>query len=194
MTQPVFKNGLAVTAGTITIYNIDTVTGEFLCISNEFIPVGVGLPAHSTSKKPAAEKAGFARCFRGGKWQDVEDRRGRTYYSITDGSRIEVTELGAIGDGYVSSAPATAFDVWNGSEWITDTVAGKAAAVAQADEEKQQRLNAAAVIIETLKDAEAGGFIEEEDKAKLTAWLKYRYQLLKIDTTTAPDIEWPEAL
>ncbi|MDA4396305.1 tail fiber assembly protein, partial [Escherichia coli] len=32
----------------------------------------------------------------------------------------------------------------------------------------------------------------EEEKALLAAWKKYRVLLNRVDTSTAPDIEWPE--
>ncbi|HFG0111130.1 TPA: tail fiber assembly protein, partial [Escherichia coli] len=31
----------------------------------------------------------------------------------------------------------------------------------------------------------------EEEKALLAAWKKYRVLLNRVDTSTAPDIEWP---
>ncbi|WP_424679672.1 tail fiber assembly protein, partial [Escherichia coli] len=33
----------------------------------------------------------------------------------------------------------------------------------------------------------------EEEKALLAAWKKYRVLLNRVDTSTAPDIEWPVA-
>ncbi|EKD3398684.1 tail fiber assembly protein [Escherichia coli] len=32
----------------------------------------------------------------------------------------------------------------------------------------------------------------EEEKALLAAWKTYRVLLNRVDTSTAPDIEWPE--
>ncbi|HHA1387841.1 tail fiber assembly protein [Enterobacter kobei] len=63
--------------------------------------------------------------------------------------------------------------------------------VTEANQQKTSLIDYAASVIDPLKDALDGGYIEEEDKAKLTAWQKYRYQLTKVDTSTAPDISWP---
>ncbi|VVT52157.1 Phage tail fiber assembly protein [Kosakonia radicincitans] len=36
------------------------------------------------------------------------------------------------------------------------------------------------------------GIISDEDKAELIIWQKYIQALRKVDTSTAPDIAWPE--
>ncbi|EOY5723697.1 tail fiber assembly protein [Enterobacter cloacae] len=63
--------------------------------------------------------------------------------------------------------------------------------VAEANQQKASLIDYATSVIDPLKDALDGGYIEEEDKATLTAWQKYRYQLTKVDISTAPDITWP---
>ena len=35
------------------------------------------------------------------------------------------------------------------------------------------------------------GIISDDDKASLIAWMKYIQALNAVDTSTAPDIEWP---
>ena len=50
----------------------------------------------------------------------------------------------------------------------------------------------ATAIIAPLADAKAGGYIEDEDAPWLTEWQRYRYRLTKVDTSTAPEIIWPE--
>lgn len=55
--------------------------------------------------------------------------------------------------------------------------------------EKAKLLRAEAdAVIAPLKDAFDGGYIDELDKSTLTAWQKYRYNLLKVDLN---DPEWP---
>ncbi|CNI78844.1 tail assembly chaperone gp38 [Yersinia pekkanenii] len=44
-----------------------------------------------------------------------------------------------------------------------------------------------------MRDAKDGGYIDDEDIPRLTAWQKYRYTLTKVDISAAPDIEWPVA-
>jgi len=46
------KNGLAKSAGTLTIYNFDALSGEFTGSSDEFLAQGVGLPAYGCITVP----------------------------------------------------------------------------------------------------------------------------------------------
>ncbi|SUC26484.1 Caudovirales tail fibre assembly protein [Providencia rustigianii] len=46
-------------------------------------------------------------------------------------------------------------------------------------------------IIDTLQDAIDLGLATDEEIEKLKEWKVYRIQLNRIDTSTAPDIEWP---
>ncbi|HDT0720387.1 TPA: tail fiber assembly protein [Proteus mirabilis] len=45
-------------------------------------------------------------------------------------------------------------------------------------------------IIEPLKDAKEGGYINKEDIDKLERWKKYRYQLTKVNVEDE-NLEWP---
>lgn len=60
---------------------------------------------------------------------------------------------------------------------------------AQAKAEKEGRIKEASNIIAPLKDALEGGYIDDDDKLKLTAWQKYRYELTKVDAVKPV---WPE--
>jgi hypothetical protein len=46
--------------------------------------------------------------------------------------------------------------------------------------------------IAPLNDAVELGIQTEEEVMQLTEWKKYRVALSRIDTSTAPDIVWPE--
>ncbi|AFN31189.1 Phage tail fiber assembly protein [Klebsiella michiganensis E718] len=46
--------------------------------------------------------------------------------------------------------------------------------------------------IAPLNDAVELGIQTNEEVAQLTEWKKYRISLSRIDTSTAPDIAWPE--
>ncbi|EMY0057858.1 tail fiber assembly protein, partial [Providencia rettgeri] len=88
--------------------------------------------------------------------------------------------------------PKTEFDKWNGKKWVTDTEAQKAVLVAQAEQEKAQRLEEANATITHLQDAIEVGLDDDDYQAKLTAWKTYRVLLNRVDTSLAPDIDWPE--
>ncbi|MGD8163376.1 tail fiber assembly protein [Pantoea sp. FN0307] len=59
--------------------------------------------------------------------------------------------------------------------------------------EKVNSMKVATDIINTLQDAVELGMATDDEAALLTAWKKYRVMLNRVDTSTAPDIEWPEA-
>jgi len=60
-----------------------------------------------------------------------------------------------------------------------------------AEQQKTALLAEATAVIAPLADAAAGGYIDDADKPKLAAWQRYRYELTKVDTGTAPVISWP---
>lgn len=63
--------------------------------------------------------------------------------------------------------------------------------VAAAKYHKAALLAEASAVITPLADASAEGYIDDADVPRLTAWQKYRYALTKVDTSTAPNINWP---
>ncbi|MCE9896281.1 MULTISPECIES: tail fiber assembly protein [Citrobacter freundii complex] len=48
-------------------------------------------------------------------------------------------------------------------------------------QKKSALLAEASTVIAPLRDASDGGYIDDTDKPKLVAWLKYRYDLTKVD-------------
>ena len=185
------KNGLADTAGMITIYNYDAKTGEYINSAEEYFPQGLGVPANSTIVAPLVVKKNNVAVFREGKWQAIADHRGETVYAIADGAEIEVTEPGDYPAGTTASKPATDFDKWDGTKWVTDTEELNAAQVKSAERKKASLLAEAQAKISIWQTELQLGIIENEDKATLISWLSYIKALQKTDTITAPDIKWP---
>ena len=64
--------------------------------------------------------------------------------------------------------------------------------IVEAEQKKQSLLAEANNAIAPLQDAVDLGIATDEEKAKLTAWKKYRVLLNRVDTSTTPDIEFPE--
>ncbi|WP_281729026.1 tail fiber assembly protein [Providencia rettgeri] len=64
--------------------------------------------------------------------------------------------------------------------------------IAEAEQQKQSLLAEANNAIAPLQDAVDLGVVTDEEKAKLTAWKTYRVLLNRVDTSLAPDIDWPE--
>lgn len=61
-----------------------------------------------------------------------------------------------------------------------------------AESKKQSLLSEAAARVGPLQDAVDTGMATEEETTALTEWKKYRVLLMRIDKSTAPDIEWPK--
>lgn len=189
------ENGLATKAGWIKVYIADPHTREYINASMENIYFDVSVSAGAYIDAPdLPTKAGFAvvRSEDGAKWEIVTDNRGKTAYHTETRQPIEIDFIGDLPDTLTLLEPKTEFDKWNGKKWVTDTEAQKAAFIAQADQEKSQRLDEANRTITDLQDAIDVGLALDGDAEKLQEWKKYRVLLKRVDTSTAPDIVWPE--
>ena len=188
------KSGIAIKAGDMTVYNFDGKTREYLSASVEFLAVGVGIPANSCTDVPVDEKAGFAVCRTAtlDGWRYVTDHRGETVYDTETSQPVEITELGDYPDNVTTIKPLTPYDRWSGSEWVTDETAQKSGQVLEAKQQKSALLTEAQSVISLWQTELQLGIISDDDKASLIAWMKYIQALNAIDTSTAPDIEWPE--
>ncbi|HBA6538767.1 TPA: tail fiber assembly protein [Escherichia coli] len=187
------KNGIATKAGDMVVYNYDGDTREYLASSVEFLPVGVGIPANSCTDAPFDAKDGFAVCRAASldEWEYVADHRGETVYDTATGQPVNITMPGDYADGVTTIAPTTPYDDWNGSEWVTDENALQRGQVLEAEQKKAALLTEAQSIISLWQTELQLGIISDDDKANLIAWMKYIQALNVVDTSTAPDIEWP---
>nr|ELR5143313.1 tail fiber assembly protein [Providencia stuartii] len=64
--------------------------------------------------------------------------------------------------------------------------------IAKAEQQKQSLLAEANSAIAPLQDAVDLGMATESETAALQEWKKYRVLLNRVDTSTAPDIDWPQ--
>ncbi|WP_241622832.1 tail fiber assembly protein [Rosenbergiella australiborealis] len=193
MTIEFDENGHALSEGVARVYHYDPLTGEYLGANDETIPEGVSIPGSSTLFAPGEYAAGRVWVFASGTWTLNEDYRGQTYYSTKDQHTIMIKEIGPPPSDYVALAPTSPFDVWDGSSWVIDKEAEQKAAIDSASGGKTQRLQQATDTINPLQDAVDLEMATDEEKAQLTAWRKYRVLLTRVDTSTAPDIDWPQA-
>lgn len=188
------ENGFATEAGFITVYSYDGETREFISASVEYLPVGVGVPGNSCVDAPISKKDGFAVCrtaeLTG--WEYVADHRGETVYSTATGKPATVSQLGEYPEGTTTKAPSTAYDKWDGQKWVTDSDEQHAANVAAAEQQKANLLNAANSKISLWQTELQLGIISDDDKAALIAWIGYIKAVKAVDTSTAPEITWPE--
>lgn len=64
--------------------------------------------------------------------------------------------------------------------------------IAEADAEKASRIAEANSVTQMWQTQLMLGIITPEDKAKLTEWMQYAQAVQAVDTSTAPDITWPD--
>lgn len=192
MTDLFDKNGNATETHTVKVSGFDPATGEHVATYDVRILEGTGIPGYSTMTLAPTADYGYTVCWDGSVWGQVEDLRGKTAYKKSDRTPETVRSLGPLDDAYTLLAPTTPFDKWNGSEWVTDTDAQHAADVAAAEQKKNTLRAAADAEISWLQDAVDAGIASDEETALLAEWKKYRVLLMRVDTSKAPDIEWPK--
>lgn len=187
--------GLATRAGWAEVYLCDPMTREYVRASLDNVPFGGSVVADAYLDKPEIPtKSGVAiiRSEDEKLWLYVADYRSKTAYDTETRQPIEIDFIGDLPDTLTLLEPKTEFDKWNGKKWVTDIEAQKAVLVAQAEQEKAQRLEEANATITYLQDAIEVGLDDDDYQAKLTAWKTYRVLLNRVDTSLAPDIDWPE--
>lgn len=188
---------IATEAGDITVFNYDGETREYLSSSTEYLAAGVGIPANSCIDVPGERKEGFVICRTADftAWEHLPDHRGETVYSTKTGEAMTVSLPGAFPGDTTMQAPATPYDKWNGSDWVTDTTAQHAAAVAEAGRQRKQLIDTAMQTISVVQlKLQAGRALTDGEKMKLDATLDYIDAVEATDITTAPvNINWPVA-
>ncbi|ELD3784830.1 tail fiber assembly protein [Escherichia coli] len=189
------ENGFATEDGYITVYNYDGVTREYIGLAVEYLPVGVGVPGNSCVDAPISKKDGFAVCRTADLtgWEYVPDHRGEIIYSTETGESKEITAPGDYPENTTTIAPLTPYDEWDGEKWVTDTEAQHSAAVEAAEAQRQSLIDAAMASISLIQlKLQAGRNLTQAETARLNAALDYIDAVEATDTSTAPDVIWPE--
>ncbi|HDU3462263.1 tail fiber assembly protein [Klebsiella aerogenes] len=186
---------IAVVAGYITVHNFDGDTLEYTGVSNEYLAVGVGIPAYSSIDAPGEKKDGFAICRTRDlhSWEYIDDHRGETVYSTETGNELKIKNLGNYPDGITVQKPSTPYDRWDGKKWVTDVNAQHSADVELAKGKKLELLSEAQKKINFWQTELLLGMISDEDKSQLTEWVKYIKAVQALDINSAPAIQWPES-
>jgi hypothetical protein len=186
--------GWAENAGWILTYQsaYDT-TREYTGCTWQYCPAGVGIAAGSYTDKPTApteDNQAIRRTEDGSTWEIVPDYRGQTAYSTETGQPETVSEMGELPDTLTLLAPQTPFDVWDGTQWVTDKDAERAAKIAEVKAELQQLEQEADDTIRRLERVIKNAPTDEE-KALLEAWEKYSADLYRLKPEDWPDIKLP---
>ncbi|RUK66438.1 tail fiber assembly protein [Shigella sonnei] len=189
------KDGYALNDGEIIVHNYDGKTREYISTSNEYLAIGVGIPAYSCLDEPGIHKAGYAICrsMDLNSWEYVPDHRGEIVYNTETGDAKEITAPGDYPENTTTIAPLTPFDKWDGEKWVTDTEAQHGAAVEAAEAQRQSLIDAAMASISLIQlKLQAGRKPTQAETTRLNAVLDYIDAVTATDTSTAPDVIWPE--
>lgn len=178
---------------TFKVYNYLADTHEFIGTGDVYIPPHTGLPADCTLTPPPVIPAGQVAIFdeEASAWSLTEDHRGQTVYSASNGKGITITSLGPLPDDSVTTSPGGSYEKWDGSQWVKDDAAEKAAQVDDAQQTKYGLASEANNTVELLQDAVDLNMATDDEKSQLTAWKKYRVLLSRVNPEDAPDITWP---
>lgn len=188
------KHQLASQAGWITLYHYDAESLEYASAGMEYLPLGVGLPAHSVADAPIIQpKTGMAlvRDLSANQWVTVEDHRHQTVYDTETKTESLISALGPMPHNKTLIQPTHEFDQWTGAAWEIDQQALKASHITAAVQQKTALIKQVSEHINILLDAIAIDN-QQTDIQQLAALKYYRVALMRIDPNTAPEIDWPE--
>ncbi|QPB11983.1 tail fiber assembly protein [Providencia phage PSTCR3] len=189
------EQGLATIAGWVEIYICHPETREYMRASLDNVPFGGSVVADAYLDKPELPTKTDIAIIRSAdelSWLQVADYRGKTAYNTENRQPTEIDFIGELSLTLTLLEPKTEFDKWNGKKWVTDTEAQQAALTAEANNEKMQRLNDAEQQIVMFERKVRLGMATDEETELLKQWEIYSVKVSDIDTSTAPDIDWPE--
>ncbi|EHM7581706.1 tail fiber assembly protein [Salmonella enterica] len=184
------------TPQTIKVYNLRSDTNEFIGAGDAYIPPHTGLPANCTDIAPPDIPASHIAVFDAETqtWSLHEDHRGETVYDTTTGNQVYISAPGPLPENVTSVSPDGEYQKWDSKAqvWVNDEVAEAAARLREAEGTKNRLLQMASEKIAPLQDAVDLGIATDDEKARLDEWKKYRVRVNRVDTSTAPKIDWPK--
>lgn len=189
------EDGITTVAGYQKIYNYRAETGEFTGSNDEYLPIGVGIPACSTLLAVPSCSKGKVAIYdvEKGCWSVQEDHRGEIVYSVDTGEPTVINNIGPISNDYTVNKPNSLADEWDGEKWVLNETKAIELAVQQAENKKKELLTVANAQCNELMIDFNLGLLTDEQKQELKAWRIYIRDLKLVDINMAPDITWPEA-
>lgn len=186
------EQGFALQSGEI-ICHCCYPSGAYIGPQSVYVSIHTGLPAHAYLDAPPQHEPGVwpSRINRNAPWTLQPDHRGKLAYNIQSKVEREVTELGPLPEQETLLKPASSYDKWDGSQWISDIDAEAAATLATATTQRNVLLTDANQKIAVLGDAIELGMATDAEQAAYTAWRRYRVELTRLDLAASP-INWPQ--
>lgn len=190
------EEGLSTKAGWAKVYRANGVTGEYIGYADmDNVPYRAGLAADAyldAPEIPSAPNLAVVRSSDGKSWLHAPDYRGCVVYDKETKQQAEISGIGELPDNLTLDAPETQFDKWNGKKWVTDKAEQQAHEIAVAESQKQSLLAEAEQAIAMLERKVRLGMATDEDKVKLNEWEIFSVKTADTDTSTAPNIDWPQ--
>lgn len=174
-----------------------------MLIYKNFIPY---IPESGEKKELADLGYEFLRDDEGHDWYEVQNKFSESTLKIayfSDGKIDSVSfDVSALVPRGLSVAEIQPDDIpsefSNSGQWLFNgnTIElyhyTKEELIANAEEQKHALMSAATEVIAPLQDAVDLSMATDTESACLQGWKKYRVLLNRVDTSKAPDIEWPE--
>jgi hypothetical protein len=159
--------------------------------------IGIQVPGNviELAEQLPPTEPGYVWIWRNGIPSQLIDLRNTIVYYKDTGMATYWSELGPLPDSLTSKARPGDYYVWKNNDWELDLAAQRAAAVAQADIERDKRLQEAVIRVAPLQYAYELGEAYSDQLTVLQAWKRYALMLAKIELQ--PDyplsIDWPVA-
>lgn len=125
--------------------------------------------------------------------QEIDNEQYSRFFNAINSDRV----VYLVDDEFKISQPRPdKYYSWDmtSNTWVMNdaAVAQKSAdLIADAEMRRTTSLSAAGIAISPLQDAVDLGIATDVETRRLKEWKKYRVLLMRIDTSKAPDIEWP---
>lgn len=180
-------------------YVVNEATKEMTgAVELPFIPgIGIQVPGNVielAEQLPLAEP-GYVWVWRDGIASQPIDLRNTIVYCKDTGMASPWSELGPLPDSLTAKARPGEYYVWKNDDWELDLEAQHAAAVAQADIERDKRLQEVVIRVAPLQYAYERGEASSDQLTVLQAWKCYALKLANIELQ--PDYplstDWPVA-
>lgn len=189
------EEGLSTKAGWAKVYRANGITGEYIGHADmDNVPYRASLAADAyldSPDIPTERNVAIIRSKDGTSWVNVPDYRGVVVYNKETKQPVEVTSLGEIPDGFTIEKPKTEFDKWDGKKWSVDKEAKKENDMSVAKGMKSSLLADAEREISVLERKVRLGMASDEEKEMLNKMEIYSVKIADVDTSTAPNIDWP---
>lgn len=126
--------------------------------------------------------------------QVIDDEQYASFFNAINSDRV----VYLVADEFTISQPRPdkyySWDITSKTWAMTDAAVAQKSAdlIADAELRRSTLLSEAGTAISPLQDAVELDMATDEEKSRYDAWRKYRVLLMRVDTSLAPDINWPE--